>query len=135
MKRVKGWEKQHKLVIEKHLGLPSQYGISDCYLIADDNVLAITGERMYPDAIGYTNEIGAAKMLLQHGFKTVEDAFAAKFEAVPVALAQRGDIGVTVSDGQICGGVFTSRGFMTRDASKLAFVPLASIKSAFKVAR
>lgn len=133
-KRVNGWERQLKLVIEKHSQLPSQYGISDCYMLPDDVVLAITGERMF-NAIVYTNEIGAAKMLLQHGFKTVEDAFAATFERVAVSLAQRGDIGVTVSNDEICGGVFTSHGFVTRDATKLAHVPLSSIKSAFKVGR
>lgn len=134
MKRVAGWEKQLKIIAEKHINLPSEYGVSDCYLIPDDAVLALTGSRMYPDVV-YTTEQGAAKQLLAHGFKTVEDAFAAKFESVHPAQAHRGDIGVTLSDGQICGGVFTSLGFMTRDATKVVFLPVSRVKSAFKVAR
>lgn len=134
MTRVKGWEKQLKLVIEKHMKLPSQFGISDCYLLPDDAVFAITGERMYPD-IAYTTEQGAAKLLLQHGFKTVEDAFAAKFSTVPVFQAHRGDIGVIDDNGQICGGVFTGIGFAVRDATKIMSVPISRVKTAFKVGR
>lgn len=134
MKRIKGWEKQLKLCVEKHMKLPSEYGTSDCYLIADDAVFAITGECMYSD-VSYTNEIGAAKALLSHGFKTVEDAFAAKFETINARLAQRGDIGVMDSNGEICGGVFTSIGFAVRDAKKILFVPVSRVKTAFKVAR
>ncbi len=134
MARVKDWEKRLKLAIEKHMKLPSQYGISDCYLIADDAVFAVTGERMFPD-VSYTTEQGAAKQLLQKGFVTVEDAFASKFSSVPPSLAQRGDIGVIDDNGQICGGVFTSIGFAVRDEKKVMFVPASRVKTAFKVGR
>lgn len=134
MTRIKGWETQLKLVIEKHMKLPSEFGVSDCYLLPDDAVFAIIGERMYPD-ITYTTEQGAAKLLLQHGFKTVEDAFAGKFAVVPVSLAHRGDIGVIDDNGQICGGVFTGIGFAVRDATKVMNVPISRVKTAFKVGR
>lgn len=134
MERKAGWEARLKNVIMKHQRLPSQYGVSDCYLIPDDAVEALTGERMFPD-VTYDSEMGAAKALVAHGFHTVEDAFASKFEAVHPALAQRGDIGVTESNGQICGGVFSAIGFVTRDNSKVVYLPVSSVKSAFKVAR
>lgn len=60
---------------------------------------------MYPDAIGYKTEAGAGKKLRQHGFANVKEAFAAKFSEIPVALAQRGDIGVIDRDGVLSGGV------------------------------
>jgi hypothetical protein len=119
-------------VIVKHRNLPSEYGVSDCYIIADDAVLAVTGERMFPD-VEYTSELGAAKELLSRGFENVEQAFASKFEVIPVSMAQRGDIGVTVSDGQICGGFFTALGFACRDAKQLRFFPINRVKTAFKV--
>lgn len=134
MKRVDGWEKRLKLAVQKHMALPSKFGVSDCYLLPDDVVEAVTGERIYSDVV-YTTEQGAAKQLIAHGFKTVEDAFAAKFEAVHPAMAQRGDIGVIESDGVICGGVFTANGFVARDPNKLVQVPLSRVKTAFKVAR
>lgn len=134
MARVRGWEKALKAVIEKHLGLPSQYGISDCYLIPDDAVEAITGERMFAN-VSYTNEIGAAKALRAHGFENVEQAFGSKFEEIPPSLAHRGDIGVIYDNDQICGGVFTALGFMTRTDKVPVFLPVDRVKSAFKVAR
>lgn len=134
MKRVKGWERALNEVIKKHRGLPSQYGISDCYLIADDAVEAVIGERMFPD-VQYSSELGAAKELRSRGFQTVEDAFASKFEECPVSLAQRGDIGVVESDGELCGGFVCSIGFVTRNKSEVRIIPVLSIKRAFKVGR
>lgn len=134
MPRLKGWEKALKLVIEKHLALPSEYGVSDCYLIPDDAVEAITGKRMYPD-VSYSNEIGAAKALRAHGFDNVEQAFAAKFEECPPSLAHRGDIGVMYNNGEICGGVFTALGFMTRTNAVPVFLDASRVAKAFKVGR
>ena len=135
MTRVKGWEKALKEVMQRHMALPSEFGVSDCYLICDDTVLAITGERMYPDAIGYTSELGAAKKLAAHDFANVEQAFAAKFEIIHPMHAQRGDIGVIDNDGAICGGVFTALGFMVRDENQITFLPVTRVKAAFKVGR
>ncbi|MDM9644461.1 hypothetical protein [Rhizobium sp. S163] len=133
MARVLGWEKRLKSVVEKHQALPSVYGTSDCYLIADDGVEAVTGERMYVGALGYKTEAGAAKKLRQHGFESVRDAFAAKFEEIPPSMAQRGDIGVVERDGVLSGGVFTSIGFMTRGADAVEFLPSSEVAHAFKV--
>lgn len=132
MTRIKGWEKAASRMIKAHQELPSQYGLSDCYMIADDMVWAITGERMY-GTLTYTTPAGAAKLLRQHGFENVEEAFAAKFPTIPVAQAQRGDIGVTENNGEICGGAFTAIGFMTRDKDKVMFLPIDRVKTAFKV--
>ena len=131
--RVKGWETALKLVVERHLELPSKYGISDCYIIPDDAVEAITGKRMYKNARGYKTPAGALKNLRKHGFLTVEDAFAAKFERIPVAQARRGDIGVVYRDGEVSGGVFTGNGFFTRAAENAVFLPQLDVTHAFKV--
>lgn len=134
MQRVKGWEKAFSEAIRKHQRLPSQYGVSDCYKICDDVVEAITGEKLFPD-IEYTSPIGAAKELMRHGFENVEQAFASRLEAVPIALSQRGDIAVAEIDGQITGGVITQVGFFTRGEVVPVFLPLNMVKTAFKVGR
>lgn len=133
MTRLPGWEKRLNAVVAKHMALPSSYGSSDCYIITDDGVEAVTGDRMYPDALGYTTETGAARKLRQHGFETVRDAFAAKFPEIAQALAQRGDIGVVDRNGVLSGGVFTSIGFMTRGPSSVEFLPASQVSSAFMV--
>lgn len=135
MARVDGWEKRLKAAIEKHSKLPSEYGVSDCYLIADDSVEAVTGERLYPD-VSYSSELGAAKELKRRGFDNVEEAFAAVLESIPPALAQRGDIGTTMNaNGEICGGVFTGVGFMVRDEIRVRYISIKNVHAAFKVGR
>jgi hypothetical protein len=132
--RVTGWERALRLVVEKHLALPSAYGVSDCFVIPDDGVEAVTGAQMYPGARGYKTPAGAAKKLRKHGFLTVEDAFAAKFARIPVSMAQRGDIGVVYqSNGEVTGGVFTGTGFLTRAEDRAVFLPHSAVTHAFRV--
>ena len=136
--RVENWEKRLKEVIEKHQSLPSDYAVSNCYIIPDDAVLAVTGKRMHPAMYGGgkgpKTEGGAARRLLKHGFRNVEEAFAARFERLPTVLqARRGDIGVYERNGVLSGGVFTAIGFMSRTAERVVFIPISEIKSAFKV--
>lgn len=136
MTRVVGWEKALKISIAKHINSPSRYGVSDCYLICDDAVFAVTGERMFPDIIGqYTTPQGAAKLLLARGFRDVSDAFASKFTVIPPSMAQRGDIGVIENNGQICGGVFIDIGFAIRDDGGVLFLSTKQVKTAYKVGR
>jgi len=127
------WEIRLNAVIEKHLALPSQFGVSDCYMIAADAYEAVTGERLYK-GVRYSTEAGAAKQLRRRGFETVEDAFRAKLPEVGRLLAQRGDLGVVVRDGVISGGVFTALGFMTRGEDGVVFLSPLDVKSAFRVA-
>lgn len=132
--RIDGWEKRLNAVVAKHQLLPSEWGVSDCYVLPDDAVEAVTGTRMYPKARGYKTEAGAARKLLGHGFNSVKDAFAAKFPEIPPTLAGRGDLGVIERDGQYSGGVFTSIGFATRGhGGPVVFIPVSQVTLAFRV--
>jgi hypothetical protein len=130
--RQSGWERRLREAVEKHMALPAQYGVSDCYLIADDAVEALTGARMYK-GVRYKTEAGAGKQLRKRGFETVEDAFRAKFREIPPSMAQRGDIGVHEHDGQVSGGCFTSQGFLTRGTDRPVFLDYRQVKTAFRV--
>lgn len=128
------WLKRLNDVVAKHQALPARYGVSDCYLIADDTVEAVTGSFMHGEAARrYTSPAGAAKQLRKRGFKSVRDAFAARFTEIPVLLAQRGDIGVYDNNGEISGGIFTSVGFMVRGEQGIVFLPPTAALAAFKV--
>lgn len=133
--RCENWESEHVKVIQFHSEKSGQYGISDCYFLADDNVRAVTGNYMFPKGRNYKSKVGAAKLLLKHGFHNVEEAFAAKFEEIPPILAQRGDIGVIEQNGEICGGVFTALGFAVRGEDRLYYMSVYDVKTAFKVGR
>lgn len=126
------WEIRLNAVIEKHLALPAKYGVSDCYMIADDAFEAVTGERLYK-GVRYSTEAGAGKQLRKRGFETVEDAFRARLPEVGRLLAQRGDLGVVVRDGAVSGGVFTALGFMTRGKDSVVFLSPLQVKTAFRV--
>ena len=125
--------KRLNAVVAKHQALPAQYGVSDCYVIADDAVEAITGKQMFPGARRYKTPAGAAKQLRKRGFSTVREAFAAKFAEVPVLQAQRGDIGIYDNNGELSGGVFTALGFMVRGAEGIVFLPATAALAAYRV--
>jgi hypothetical protein len=132
--RVAGWERRLRAAVENHIALPSAYGVSDCYLIADDAVEAVTGKKMFGAAARrYKTPAGAGKQLRKRGFETVEDAFRAKFTEIHPSQAGRGDIGVIERDGQVSGGVFTQLGFFTRTDEKAVFLPFTDVKTAFRV--
>lgn len=135
--RIDGWERRLKLVVEKHLVLSPDYAISNCYIIPDDGVEAVLGERMHPEMYGGgrgpKTDTGAAKRLLRFGFRNVEEAFRARFPEIAPSFAQRGDIGVVERDGVLSGGLFTGLGFMTRGTGAPVFLGFREIRSAFKV--
>jgi hypothetical protein len=134
MAKLPGWEKRLNAVVATHQASPGDWGVSDCFTIPDDAVEAVTGEKMYQDVRGYKTEAGAAKQLRKHGFENVRQAFSAKFDEIPVAMAQRGDIGVIERDGSFSGGVFTAIGFMIRShGGPVEFVSIDRVTAAFKV--
>lgn len=132
MKLVPDWEKRLNEVIEKHMALPSEFGVSDCYLIPAHAFEAITGEPLY-EGVRYKTEAGAGKQLRKRGFETVEDAFRARLPEIGRLMAQRGDLGVVERDGVISGGVFTIIGFATRGERSVEFLPATEVKTAFQV--
>lgn len=132
MSRRPDWELRLNAAIEKHMALPAKFGLSDCYMIADDAFVAVTGHRLYK-GVRYGTEKGAAKQLRKHGFENVEEAFAARLPEVGRMLAHRGDLGVVDRDGVLSGGVFTSLGFMTRGDDAVVFLPPMEVKTAFRV--
>lgn len=131
-----GWEKRLREVIENHAVLPSQYGVSDCYLLANDAHKALTGENIGGVRVNkYKTEVGAAKQLRKLGFNNIEEAFAAHLSDVPVMMAQRGDLGVAENEnGEICAGVFTAIGFAAKPQfGGIQYLPIDKVKRAFQV--
>ncbi|WP_309086471.1 DUF6950 family protein [Chelativorans sp.] len=130
--RVDGWEQRLDEVVGRHMALPSQFGVSDCWMLPADAFKAITGEELYA-GVRYRTEAGAAKQLRKRGFNTVEDALRARLPETGRLLAQRGDLGVVEINGVISGGFFTSIGFMTRGLRLPEFLPVTIVKTAFRV--
>ncbi|WP_266030436.1 DUF6950 family protein [Brucella intermedia] len=124
------WEKRLVAVTEAHLNTPMVWGQSDCVLLAADVVEAVLGDDPAKDIRGkYKSKAGAYRLIRQRGFKSVADVLASLFEEIPVALAQRGDLGVYENTA----GYFCEYGFAVKGEDGLRFLPRTMAEKAFKV--
>ncbi|WP_375458893.1 DUF6950 family protein [uncultured Enterovirga sp.] len=138
MTRREDWPERLLDIVARHDALAFGWGVSDCYLLPMDAVLAMTGAEPWPGVRGgYTSEIGAGKLLRQRGFANVADAFASAFPEVPPALAGRGDLGVVkVPEGSgFAGVVCIGTGFVGKHADRPGNIriPRAFVLRAFRV--
>ncbi|WP_439710867.1 DUF6950 family protein [Brucella anthropi] len=124
------WEKRLVATTEAHLNTPLVWGQSDCILTVADVVDAVLGDDPAKDIRGkYKSKAGAYRLIRQRGFKSVADVLASLFEEIPVALAQRGDLGVYENTA----GYFCEYGFAVKGEDGLRFLPRTMAERAFKV--
>ncbi len=124
------WEKRLVATTEAHLYTPLVWGRSDCILTVADAVEAVLDDDPAKDIRGkYKSKVGAYRLVRQRGFKSVADVLASRFEEIPVALAQRGDLGVYENTA----GYFCEYGFAVKGEDGLRFLPRTVAEKAFKV--
>lgn len=124
------WEKRLVAITEAHLNTPMVWGQSDCILTAADAVEAVLGDDPAKDIRGkYKSKTAAYRLIKQRGFKSVAEALSSQFEEIPVALAQRGDLGVY----EKTAGYFCEYGFAVKGEDGLRFLPRTMAEKAFKV--
>ncbi len=124
------WEKRLVAITEAHLNTPMVWGQSDCILTAADAVEAVLGDDPAKDIRSkYKSKTGAYRLIKQRGFKSVAEALSGLFEEIPVALAQRGDLGVYENTA----GYFCEYGFAVKGEDGLRFLPRTMAEKAFKV--
>lgn len=142
--RVPDWDRALPLVIGKHMALPGEWGVSDCWMLTLDAVEAVTGERIMPHLRRYRTEAGGYRLFAKHGFATVEEALASVLKPVSRLSAQRGDVGVIDRDGLISAGVIDAAGLVVKTlygegktvtGSDVRHFPVTAVKAAFKVGR
>lgn len=136
--RVPDWDRALPLVVERHMALPGEWGVSDCLLTAGDAIEAVTGVDILAEFRGrYSTEIGAARLMRKHGCENVDDVFRVFFSLPPVGrlMAQRGDVGTVMQGGQLTAGFMTERGFAAKGEHGLVFHDITEIVAAFKVGR
>jgi hypothetical protein len=132
--RLKGWETRLTAVVARHRALPFAWGTSDCFILPLDAVLALTGRDPWPGLHNYDSRLSAARRLAELGHASLAECFAATFEEISPALAQRGDIGVVQSDGTLCGALVSAGGFVGKTECGLVSIARERIKRAFRVA-
>lgn len=133
MTRIQDWEKPFNQEIQKHMDIPFEWGVSDCYMLCDDVVKAITGKRI-ETGIKYKTELSGTKQMIKKGYKNFKEVFSDKFEEINPSIAMRGDLGIVSIGNSFAGGVFTSLGFMTKgEQSGIVILPHDKVHIAFKV--
>lgn len=73
----------------------SGLGKSDCLLTTCDAIEAVIGTDPASEVRGkYKSRAGAYRLIKQRGFDSLGAVLADRFEEIPVAMAQRGDVGI-----------------------------------------
>lgn len=96
--RLRDWPERLAALFAARLAQPFEWGVHDCCLFAADAVLAVTGHDPAADLRGtYSSELGAQRVLRRWG-GVAGVAIARAGRVVPVALAQPGDVGLSLHD-------------------------------------
>ena len=131
--RVKGWERALLDVVARHRAQPFAWGVSDCFTLPLDAIIAITGADPWPGLHDYDSRLAAARCLKLEGYTTLADAFEDQFPEIEVPFAQRGDVGVIEDDGALCGALFLAQGVAGKTESGLHIFTRDRVVRAFKV--
>lgn len=134
MTRLEDWQERFHDVVERHSRLPFSWHESNCVYFVADVVEAITGEDPCAAERGCVDEQDFRRRLVAAGVRGVDEGMAARFPEIPPALAQRGDIGVVMVDGEACGVVVAGQHVLGKDrAGQMMPWPRSLMIRAFKV--
>lgn len=133
MTRKVGWEKRFFAVMVEWRDKPFKWGAADCMSFALAAGAAARGEPIGPHLDMYSDALGARRVLHGLGAETLEEALEKYLEPVPVALAQRGDIGIVMNGGTQCAVVNAGTHWMGKTEAGLIRVSGEALLRAFKV--
>jgi hypothetical protein len=133
--RFEDWPERLAAVIARHDGLPFAYGVSDCAILPFDVIEALTGD--LPEVLRgpYTDAGSARTRMRERGCQNLGELFAKALPEVPIAFANRGDIGTADYPGAIIGGgvVIVGLDLIGKGHDGLVRLPRAALARAFKV--
>lgn len=134
--RNDGWDRALEDVASAQVPVLPEWGKSDCVMSTCEAIKAVVGIDPLEEFRGrYTTEAGAAKKLRGLGCNHVKDLFEIhiKLERVNRFSARRGDVGVTVINGEFVAGFVCSLGFGIKQPQGTIFLPVSQIEQAYKV--
>lgn len=133
MSRAPGWEERLLAVAEDWRNRPFAWGRADCLCFARAAVEAVQGGPVDWPSPSYRNAREASRALRQAGAAVLSEAFAARYDELPVAMAQRGDLGVVIEDGRECAVVNYGPQWLGMAETGLSRVPGHRVTRAFRV--
>lgn len=112
---------------------PFEYGKHDCALFAAGAVEAMTGEDVARGFRGYRTLKAGVKKARAKGFRDHVEIFAKRFDEVPVAMAQVGDVAIVPGDDGLAVGIVQGEQIYVAAPRGIGLVPLLTAKQAFRV--
>lgn len=73
MTRRPDWQVRLTTVVNARIGLPYEYGMTDCWCFAREAVEAVTGVVLMPDVDPPKGWLAAARVLIARGWSSIED--------------------------------------------------------------
>lgn len=134
--RSDGWERALEDLASAQVSVLPEWGVSDCVMSTCEAIKAVVGIDPLEEFRGrYKTETGAAKRMRGLGCNHVKDLFDVHMMLEPVNRfsARRGDVGVTIINGEFVAGFVCSLGFAIKQPQGTIFLPVIEIEQAFKV--
>jgi hypothetical protein len=133
--RFEDWPDRLAEVIARHDELPFAYGVSDCAILPFDVIEGLTGTLPELFRGSYTDAASARAAMRERGCQNLAELFAKALPEIPLAFANRGDIGIADYPGAIIGGgvVIVGLDVIGKGHEGLVRLPRTSLARAFKV--
>jgi hypothetical protein len=107
--RLRDWQSRLAACVAEHQAKPFAWGSNDCATFASACVLAVTGKDLFADFRARYATDREALVMLGHGGGLAQLAAERLGASISPALAQPGDVGITVQNGRdalcVCGGL------------------------------
>jgi uncharacterized protein DUF6950 len=119
-----------KAIIKSYKNKPFVWGVNDCCLFAANTVLALTGEDLAEEFRGkYHTKLGAAKVLKQHGFHSIEQLLIAKLgQPIAPLTATYGDVALIENhQGELAAGIVFRSSVYCVGPQGLIQLPLSNV--------
>lgn len=134
MTRKPDWPERLISIIDHHMHAPFQWGVSDCGILFADVSKALTGFDPLKHMRRYRTKAGALKTLKRHGYDSVADLVADKFEEFPMAQAGRGDLAMPeITDALSSPAVITGAQAVSKNEHGPVVLPRSLLIQAYRV--
>lgn len=134
--RNDGWDRLLEEVASAQVSVLPEWGTSDCMMSTCEAIKAVVGiDPLSEFRARYKTEVGAAKKMRALGCSHVKDLFEIHMKLEPINrfTARRGDVGVTIINGEFVAGFVCSLGFAIKQPQGTIFLSISEIQQAYKV--
>lgn len=133
LKREADWRPRLIAMVNDWRGRPYAYGVTDCWQFMLAAVRCQTGIDLMPGVVWPTGLVGVVRIMIAHGWETLEEAMDDLLPSQPVEAARPGDIVSFVQGGEVHMAVRLGDTALTPGLQGLAAFGPATWKRAWRV--